>query len=208
MLVAEERKAEVAFSFFNKILGSPPVRSCAISLEHLDLPSFNLSCLGEHFTKSEVWAMIRALPLDKAPGPNSFTTRFLQSAWPIIWGDIMSIFNAFWCMDTRNLHDLNGALMVPISKSPTASGIKDYRPIALIHLIGNLIAKVLDNLLAPQLNDLVHCSQSAFIKGRCIQDNFRFVQASTRLLHARKLPCFSSKLILCVPLIWSLGPSY
>jgi hypothetical protein len=32
MLVAEERKAEVAFSFFNKIWGSPHVRSCAIKL--------------------------------------------------------------------------------------------------------------------------------------------------------------------------------
>jgi hypothetical protein len=97
-------------------------------------------------------------------------------------------------MDTRNLHDLNGALMVLLPKSSGAASIKDYRLIALIHLIGKLITKILANWLAPQLNGLSHCCQSAFIKGHCIQDNFRFVQASARLLHARKLPCLLLKI--------------
>jgi hypothetical protein len=35
---------------------------------------------------------------------------------------------------------------------------------------------------------MVHPSQSAFIKDRFIEDNFRFVQASARLLHAGKFP--------------------
>jgi hypothetical protein len=35
---------------------------------------------------------------------------------------------------------------------------------------------------------LVHNSQSAFIKGRSIHDNFCLVYASTRLLHIHKKP--------------------
>jgi hypothetical protein len=44
----------------------------------------------------------------------------------------------------------------------------------------------LANILAPRLGELVQANQSAFIKGRLIQDNFKMVQLSTRLLHARK----------------------
>jgi hypothetical protein len=61
-------------------------------------------------------------------------------------------------MDTRNMHDLNGALMVLLPKSPDATAIKDYRLITLIHLIDKLIAMVLSNRIAPELNMLVHCS--------------------------------------------------
>jgi hypothetical protein len=64
--------------------------------------------------------------------------------------------------------------------------VRDYRPISLIHVVGKLFAKVLANLLAPKLGEMVHQSQSAFIKGGRIHDNFRFVEASAKMLHARR----------------------
>jgi hypothetical protein len=67
VVVTEDHKAEVVFSFFDEILGSLPVRSCTVRLEHLDIPSLILSYLSDHFTEAKVWAMIRALPPDKAP---------------------------------------------------------------------------------------------------------------------------------------------
>jgi hypothetical protein len=60
--------------------------------------------------------------------------------------------------------------------------------------MGKLILKVLANRLAPKLNGTVHQSQSAFIMGRYIQDNFKFVQGSTKLLHAKKKPSLLFKL--------------
>jgi hypothetical protein len=41
------------------------------------------------------------------------------------------------------------------------------------------------NHLAPKLSNLVNINQSAFIKGRFIQDSFRLVQSSAKLLHTR-----------------------
>jgi hypothetical protein len=61
----------------------------------------------------------------------------------------MEVFHALWHMDTRNLHDMNMVLMVLRPKSPEAAAIKDDCLIALIHLIGTLIAKVVANHLAP-----------------------------------------------------------
>jgi hypothetical protein len=105
------------------------------------------------------------LPPDKTPGPDGFTVGFLHSAWPIIKGEVMAAFDSLWHMDSRNFHDLNGALLVLIPKTAEASSIRDYRPISLIHLLGKLFSKVIANRLAPRLHELVHCSQSAFIKG-------------------------------------------
>jgi hypothetical protein len=79
-------------------------------------------------------------------------------------------------------------LLVLLPKAPNVVAIKDNRSISLVHVIGNLFSKVLANRLAPLLGELVHASQTAFIKGHFIQDNFKFVQAATKLLHSRKQP--------------------
>jgi hypothetical protein len=107
--------------------------------------------------------------------------------------DIMAAFDAFWYVDACNFQEANDILMVLLSKSPDAAAIKDYRPIFLIHVIGKLVSKVLANCLAPRLDELVHASQGTFIKGCFIQDNFCFVQATTKLVHSRKQPALLIK---------------
>jgi hypothetical protein len=42
----------------------------------------------------------------------------------------------------------------------------------LINSLAKIITKVLAERLAPKLGQLVSRSQNAFIKGRCIHDNF------------------------------------
>jgi hypothetical protein len=76
--------------------------------------------------------------------------------------------------------------MVLLPKKQDAMAVKVYKPILLIHIIGKLFSKVLANRLAPKLSALVHSTQSGFVKRRFIQDNYRCVQATTKLLHARK----------------------
>jgi hypothetical protein len=94
----------------------------------------------------------------------------------------------------RNLHDVNGTLLVLLPKSAETSTVKDFRPISLIHVVSKLISKVLTNRLAHRLSELVQANQTAFIKGRAIHDNFKMVQLSTRLLHAQKKSCMLFKI--------------
>jgi hypothetical protein len=132
--------------------------------------------------------VIHVLPPDKAPGPDGFTSRFLQSAWEIINADLMVAFNAFWYLDTRSFHAINEVLMVLLPKSVEVVAIKDFQLISLIHVLGKLFSKLLANRLTPRLGELVHISQSAFVKGYFSQDNFRVVQGTAKLLHTRKRP--------------------
>jgi hypothetical protein len=46
----------------------------------------------------------------------------------------------------------------------------------LVHSFAKLITKILAKRLVVRLDEMVSPSQSAFIKGRCIQDNFMLVQ--------------------------------
>jgi hypothetical protein len=97
----------------------------------------------------------------------------------------MRVLDVFWRRDTRSFHSLNQALKILLPKSAEAPGIRDFRPIALIQSISKLVSKISANHQAPRLLELVQKSQSTFIAGRYIQNNFWNVHLVAKLLHAR-----------------------
>jgi hypothetical protein len=97
--------------------------------------------LGQPFSEAKIWEVIKELPLDKAPGPDGFTSRFYRSFWSVIWGDILRALNALSDMDCRNFYHLNGALLTLVPKKPNPVSLSDYRPISLIHSFGKLFSK-------------------------------------------------------------------
>jgi hypothetical protein len=52
----------------------------------------------------------------------------------------------------------------------------------------------LANRLAPELKKLISYNQNAFIKKRCIHDNFMFVQQMIKDPHKKKIPTLFIKL--------------
>jgi hypothetical protein len=63
---------------------------------HLDdlLPRLDLTGIDACFTEEEIWATVKELPPDRAPGPDGFTSRFYKVAWGVIKQDIINVFNA------------------------------------------------------------------------------------------------------------------
>jgi hypothetical protein len=108
--------------------------------------------------------------------------------------DVMRAVNAFYNVDRRQFRCINGALLTLIPKKPDAMTPSEYRPISLIHSFPKMIAKMLANRLALRLDVLVQKNQSAFIKGRSILDNFKYVQSAAKLLKKRKVPKLLLKL--------------
>jgi hypothetical protein len=89
---------------------------------------------------------------------------------------------------------LNSASVVLIEKKDVIDTIKDYRSINIMHSVVKLLAKTLANRLAPHLDKLVSHSQSAFIKGRNIHDNFQYVKGVVNHFHNAKTPMLLVKL--------------
>lgn len=78
------------------------------------------------------------------------------------------------------LEHINGAQLVLLPKADVASEPKDFRPISLIHSFAKLFTKVLAIRLANYIDGLIAPAQSAFIKKRCIQDNYVYVRGLAR----------------------------
>jgi len=93
-----------------------------------------------------------------------------------------------------NLGVLNSAYITLLPKKDGADQPKDFRPISLVHSFAKLITKMMANRLAGRLQQMVSPIQSAFIKGRFIQDNFMLVQQTARFLHQQKQPHILLKL--------------
>jgi hypothetical protein len=64
----------------------------------------------------------------------------------------------------------------------------------LVHSFAKLISKVLARRLVPHISHLVSDAESAFIKGRCIQENFLFVRNLVRAYHRKRLHALLLKL--------------
>jgi hypothetical protein len=155
---------------------------------------FYLSDLDFPFTEEEVWSTIKKLPSNKALGPDGLTCRFYKSCWPVIKQDIMRVISAIWSRKMMGFSALNTAYITLIPKKDGAEQPTDFKPICLVHSFAKLLTKIMANKLADRLHQMVSPNQSAFIKGRFIQDNFMMVQQTFRFLKQQKQPCILLKL--------------
>jgi hypothetical protein len=94
----------------------------------------------------------------------------------------------------ETFHLLNTTNIVLLPKKEKAERVGDYRPISLIHGVAKIFSKILANRLGPCLPELVSSSQSAFVKKRCIHDNYILVRGIIKNLHSKKTPTLFFKL--------------
>lgn len=76
IITGQEEIAHAVDSYYSILFGEAPSRVHSIELNGLQLPSLDLSHLEEPFTEEEVERVVKAMPPDKAPGPDGFTGRF------------------------------------------------------------------------------------------------------------------------------------
>ena len=116
-------------------------------------------------------------------GADGFTNDFYKCCWDIIKFDIVSAFHSIHIQHCDHLAKINGAQVILIPKVEVAANPKDFRPMSLIHSFAKLFMKVLALRLSGYIDKLISDSQSAFIKGWCIQDHFIYVRGLARNYH-------------------------
>jgi hypothetical protein len=171
-----------------------PTRSRDFSWDNIPLLECDLSSLAEDVTEGEVHEAVKALPSDKAPGPDGFTGLFFKVCWATIKEDLMRVINLFSNLHYEKIHWLNSANIVLLPKKDGAESITDFRPVSLIHAVAKIVTKMMATRLAPFMNTLISRSQSAFIKTRSIHDNYLYVSNYARRLHKAKTPALLLKL--------------
>jgi exonuclease III len=189
--VTYEAKQSVLQNFFVNLLGEKVRRQRTFSWQDLHLTQLQQQPgleLDRPFTADEIGAAVKDLPNNKAPGPDGFTNDFYKQCWDIIKIDILAAFNAVYLLQDFTLKNLNRAHIVLIPKMEVSTEPKDFRPISLIHSFAKLLTKVLAARLSCYIDRLISSAQSAFIKKRCIQDNYMYVRGLARHYHRTKTP--------------------
>jgi hypothetical protein len=169
-------------------------RSVAINWEELNNPAFNLAELDEEITGAEVSKVITDLPKENAPGRDDFIGAFYNKCWDVVKGDVIAAVQQLSQLRGSTFKLLNTTNIVLLPKKEQAHRIGDYRPISLVHSVAKIFLKILANRLAPRLPEMVSSSQSAFVKKRCIHDNFVLVQSLVKEFHRKKTRALFVKL--------------
>jgi len=190
-VTSQEDKHRILYDFYDNLIGSAPIRTASLDLQFFHRNSMDLSALDNPIMEEEVWETIKSMPSDRAPGPDGYTGRFYKACWQVIRADLMAAIITVQQGQARRLGLLNAAYITLIPKKNDAVAAKDFRPISLVHSFGKLLTKILANRLAPLLDSLVSSNQSAFVRGRCIHDNFILVQQTVKVLHRQKVPSLS-----------------
>ncbi|KAM0917188.1 hypothetical protein ACQ4PT_009626 [Festuca glaucescens] len=192
--VTHAEKQNVITGHFEQFLGKVDQRTRSLRWDELGYAPHDLGHLEAPFSSDELRAAVFALPAEKVPGPDGFIGLFFRSCWEILEEDLYNTVTHMAEIGGSAAGLLNSASIVLLPKKLDAGTVADYRPISLIHSVSKIFSKMLSMRLAPLLPELVSPSQSAFIKKRCIYDNFLHVQGMIKRMHREKMPGFFLKL--------------
>jgi exonuclease III len=121
---------------------------------------------------------------DKAPGPDGFTARFLQTCWQIVEKDLYKMI-----LKSQNCQKIGGStnssFLALIPKEKGAKEFNRFRPISLCNIGYKLITKVIANRLKGILPVIIPENQGGFVKGRQLADNYILVQEAIHSSHLR-----------------------
>jgi hypothetical protein len=131
---------------------------------------------------------VQQLPPEKALGLDGNVGAFFKHCWEIIKGVVVTAIQEIFALRAGCWQVMNSANIVLLPKKEGAREVGDYRSISVMHNMAKLLGKILTNRLSPHLDSLISSSQSDFIKGRTIPDNFQYVQGAVKHFHRSKTP--------------------
>lgn len=124
--------------------------------------------MKQMFTKEEIRVTFFALPRNKTAGPDGFSAEFFTE-------DVEEFF-----ILGKLLKQWNATSLVLIPKITNATSTSDFRPISCLNTVYKVISKLLATRLRLILSEVISHSQSAFMPGRLLAENFLM---ATELVH-------------------------
>jgi hypothetical protein len=169
----DNKEKEIA-RHFGDLLGKKQSRTISLNWEELAYPSFNLDDLEAPFTCDEIKKAITDMPKENAPGPKGCIGAFYAKCGDTVKSDVTQADQQLSQLRGNTFNLLNTANIVLLLKKDVAGKIGDYMPISLVHSVAKIFSKILASRLPRGCIEMVSSSQSAFVKKRCIHDNFIF----------------------------------
>ena len=136
--------------------------------------------LAAHVTPEELFATLLTCK-DTSPGPDGIPYSILKLLWPT-YGNLLS--NAWhYSLQTQNLppsHKLSFLKLIP-KVGKDLKRLTNWRPISLSNCDHKLITKTYSKRLCEKVAAKIGGQQTAYLKGRLINDNIRAILSSINL---------------------------
>ena len=165
------------------------------NLEEMDrfLEKFNLRRLNKEeieimnnpFTSTKIEAVIKNLPKNKSPGPNSFTGEFYPTLRKELIPSLLKLFQKIEEEGTlpNSFYEATITLIPKADKGNTNK--ENYRPISLMNMYAQIFNRILANRIQQHIKKLTHNDQVGFIPE--MQGFFNIYKSIHVIHHINKL---------------------
>ncbi|KAJ1703910.1 hypothetical protein LUZ63_003689 [Rhynchospora breviuscula] len=182
-------KARAFHSFFCSLMGAASPDSGLLenlewSMLYPTSGTFPVN-LAEPISDQEIRRTISDWPSNKSPGPDGYTGEFYKFFLEEMIPDISQTLNN--ALSSGSLSPLNSSYIALVPKVEAPTETTDFRPVSIIHSMQRILSKILASRFTPHIDQLITLSQSGFIPGRNIIENFLYAQQVIQFANKEKI---------------------